>query len=112
MQDLVVSKQLESMVFNLDLMADSNWAYLGSMDGDRVKLEDVNSYGTFTPHNSHSGGLFGAPSMLDRKAKGANDVKNISEKGGTTESHDLLQRLEGIVDPEDPRFEKLKTESL
>ena len=43
MQELLLSKKLESIVYNVDLLADSNWAYLGSMDGDRVKQEDVGS---------------------------------------------------------------------
>jgi hypothetical protein len=45
MQDLVLSKRLESMVYNPELMSESNWAYLASMEVVKDITEDVNLFG-------------------------------------------------------------------
>ena len=55
MQDLVLSKRLESMVFNPELMTESNWAYLSSMETVKDIHEDVNLFGTM---NQVIGGMY------------------------------------------------------
>lgn len=63
MQDLILSKRLESVVFNPDLMSESNWAYLTSMEAVKDIHEDVNLFGT---SNQLIGGMYGS-AQLDRK---------------------------------------------
>ena len=41
MQDLILSKRLEAMVFSPDLLADSNWAYSFSMEQKKDIYEDA-----------------------------------------------------------------------
>ena len=41
MQDLILSKRLEPMVFSPDLVADSNWAYLQSQEVRKDIQEDA-----------------------------------------------------------------------
>ena len=45
MQELIVSKSHESMVLNSELMSESNWAYLASMEVANDIQEDVNLFG-------------------------------------------------------------------
>lgn len=57
MQDLITSKRLESMVFNPELMSESNWAYLTSMEVVKDIQEDIN---LFSNQQQPVGGQFGA----------------------------------------------------
>lgn len=116
MQDLILSKRLESMVFNPDLMGTSDWAYLASMEFVKNISEDVNLFGAPSGGNS---GLFGSQfersnNTLSRGAGGAGRGPGQADKvvSKDTEDKDLVERLQGIIDAEDPRFDKLKSESI
>ena len=114
MQELIVSKSLEPMVHNPDLMSESNWAYLASMEVATDIQEDVNLFGAQAHGNASPFGQ-----QIDRKQsvqagqKGGNRGVQ-AEKGAKKEqvNKDALDRLQGIIDPEDSRFDKLKTESI
>lgn len=115
MQELIVSKTHESMVHNPDLMAESNWAYLASMEVATDIHEDVNLFGAQTQTSASN--IFS--NQLERKqsiqASGKGGPRGTqAEKSGKESSanKDAMERLQGIIDPEDPRFDKLKTESI
>ena len=61
MQDLITSKRLESMVFNPELMSESNWAYLTSMEVVKDIQEDINLFNNL---QQPVGGQFGSQMNL------------------------------------------------
>ena len=100
------------MVYNPELMSESNWAYLASMEVAKDIQEDVNLFGAQIQAGVDN--LYGA--LVDRKsaAPGKGGPRGQKEKGWNKEGEnkDAIDRLQGIIEVEDPRFEKLKNESI
>lgn len=109
MQDLILSKRLEPMVFSPDLLQDSNWAYLNSQEVEKNVTVDV-SLGegqASAAKSSAHGNLF-----RGSQPGGAQAQRSGQPQAGKHAEQEVFDRLQCIIDTEDPRFEKLKQENI
>jgi hypothetical protein len=111
MQDLILTKRLEPLAFSPELLTDGNWAYLQShgIKGRENVQDDVGPGGSQTTAaaGTQVGGLY-----RGSQPGGSQAQRGTQSQGGKQAEKEVFDRLQCVIDTEDPRFERLKAENI